>query len=1056
MSEGETDLWQELSRLADAFAALGRQMLHASRLLHAPGVPPSESLAGDAAALRAGFASVRAAIRVQAAAVSLPAGDDAELDTLKSLAALLDAIDEVEARREEWERRIIPALGLLDRIALLSHTVDPAFEALVSCQAQARALRDAIADAEPDEREAEVDALAELDHPFAYLLTMVDGAERVNDDLWGSLFEAVTAAFGKSLAAAVTRSRIVFAAEGLAAEPVFEPDAGAAEVVFAPEPPGVGRLPLAAVREEVETVDEPGWSSVPSLTVEWAEEPPTRQYANLSGSAPLSTLELSDDLLTSVVAGSIPFLPKSLATLLGARKLGRGGRHKSAPKIESLETVRLLSCPTISGFVFLDANNNGLFEASESPIAGNGVKLLNASGTVVGAATTDAQGAYAFLSDSTIDLTTRTQTQTATVPTRPTNFSSNVTLPQFDPALGTLTQVDVHVDGTLSSRIRSENTSASAPATLSATVSGDIALTSSALGLSVSVPVSSPPDTFDASPFSGGPIDYNGPSGHDFGVQSASFHQSRTMTTNLSPFVGVGSLSATFAANATSGATGDGNLSTEADSTASAVVSVTYYYTPMNCLAPGQYTIVQATEPPGTLNGLDSRDGVVLPPNTTGGPDAIPITLGTENAVNNDFGELSPDSLSGFVYEDTNNNGTKQPGEPPISGVPVELTGTNDLGAIAPQFAATDANGEYSFNLLRPGAYSVTETSQPAGYFDGQDTRGNVVPLLGGNKTDVIPDILLALGQAAPNNNFGELLPGGLSGFVYNDRNNNGTKQANEPGITGVPVRLTGVNDLGPIAARNARTDANGAYNFGNLRPGTYTVTETQQPKNFADGLDTRGNVAPIPGSNKTDFIASIPVSASLTAPNNNFGEITVPAPGGQTGGGTPPAPVPPPVPPPVPCPLPPATVETVKRLGVHHHRTQFVLTFNEALDPTSAANLANYHLSVAFRNGRIARREIPLKSVVYNPILNTVTLDPAHQLNIHYHYQLTVSGVQDACGRPIDGDRDGTAGGNFVTVVTKQNYSRSVPAGPVHAAHTGSSWKNRFPRLAAERKSNV
>ena len=157
-----------------------------------------------------------------------------------------------------------------------------------------------------------------------------------------------------------------------------------------------------------------------------------------------------------------------------------------------------------------------------------------------------------------------------------------------------------------------------------------------------------------------------------------------------------------------------------------------------------------------------------------------------------------------------------------------------------------------------------------------------------------------------------------------------------------------------------------------------------------------------------------------------------------------------------MPCPLPPATVETVKRLGVHHHRTQFVLTFNEALDPTSAANLANYHLSVAFRNGRIARREIPLKSVVYNTILNTVTLDPAHQLNIHYHYQLTVSGVQDACGRPINGDRDGTAGGNFVTAVTKQNYSRSVPAGPVHAAHTGSSWKNRFPRLAAERKSNV
>ena len=194
-------------------------------------------------------------------------------------------------------------------------------------------------------------------------------------------------------------------------------------------------------------------------------------------------------------------------------------------------------------------------------------------------------------------------------------------------------------------------------------------------------------------------------------------------------------------------------------------------------------------------------------------------------------------------------------------------------------------------------------------------------------------------------------------------------------------------------------------------------------------------------------MIPAIPVVENQTTPNNNFGEIKVTAPGGGTGGG-------PPVTPPCPTPLP--TIDSVKRLGIHHQKTQFVLTFNEALDPASATNLANYHLTVAFRNGRLARREVPLQSAVYNPILHTVTLTPVNQLNIHYHYQLTVSGVKDTCGQLLDGDRNGVAGGNFVTIITKQNYSPSVPAGPAPAALQASAWSQRFPRLAAGRQSHT
>ncbi len=90
-----------------------------------------------------------------------------------------------------------------------------------------------------------------------------------------------------------------------------------------------------------------------------------------------------------------------------------------------------------------------------------------------------------------------------------------------------------------------------------------------------------------------------------------------------------------------------------------------------------------------------------------------------------------------------------------------------------------------------------------------------------------IDQLLLVSGQTDDQNNFGELKPAALTGFVYIDANNNGLDGL-ETGISGVSVTLTGTNDLGPIVAITIMTDINGFYSFGNLRPGTYTVTETQ------------------------------------------------------------------------------------------------------------------------------------------------------------------------------------------------------------------------------------
>ena len=62
--------------------------------------------------------------------------------------------------------------------------------------------------------------------------------------------------------------------------------------------------------------------------------------------------------------------------------------------------------------------------------------------------------------------------------------------------------------------------------------------------------------------------------------------------------------------------------------------------------------------------------------------------------------------------------------------------------------------------------------------------------------------------------------PGSISGTVYNDLNDNGTRDSTEPGFGGWVVQLNGQ------AVQNTVTDNNGNYSFTNLFPGTYTVQE--------------------------------------------------------------------------------------------------------------------------------------------------------------------------------------------------------------------------------------
>jgi len=279
-------------------------------------------------------------------------------------------------------------------------------------------------------------------------------------------------------------------------------------------------------------------------------------------------------------------------------------------------------------------------------------------------------------------------------------------------------------------------------------------------------------------------------------------------------------------------------------------------------------------------------DGTIDFGGTSGHDFGSPSTTGTNTATisdaatlaangtstNNNFGEVKPASLSGFVYVDSNNDGVKGGNEAGIANVTVTLTGSDDQGVVT-RIVTTDQNGFYSLTNLRPGTYTLTE-SQPAFYIDGKDTVGTPGGQTG---NDQFNSIILTQGTDGQNNNFGELQAASLAGFVYVDGNNDGIKGGNELGIGGVTVTLSGFDDRGAAVSQSTTTAGDGSYSFTNLRPGSYNLTESQ-PALYLDGKDTVGT----PGGQTTnDKFSNVFLASGVNGINNNFGELQAASLGG-------------------------------------------------------------------------------------------------------------------------------------------------------------------------------
>jgi hypothetical protein len=100
------------------------------------------------------------------------------------------------------------ALGVLDRVLAISHGNRRDFPPLSECQARARELRHTIAEARGTDPSPDLQALAEGQHPFAALLTLIEHGDNLDDDQWELLQETVAQSLGTPLAVAASRGRL--------------------------------------------------------------------------------------------------------------------------------------------------------------------------------------------------------------------------------------------------------------------------------------------------------------------------------------------------------------------------------------------------------------------------------------------------------------------------------------------------------------------------------------------------------------------------------------------------------------------------------------------------------------------------------------------------------------------------------------------------------------------------------------------------------------------------------------------------------------------------------
>ena len=235
--------------------------------------------------------------------------------------------------------------------------------------------------------------------------------------------------------------------------------------------------------------------------------------------------------------------------------------------------------------------------------------------------------------------------------------------------------------------------------------------------------------------------------------------------------------------------------------------------------AHGAYAFTNLEE--GTYKVRVRKEGPIADLVQTEDPDATKdntsgdITLELNDPIkeNVNFGYISDNSISGTIYRDDNRSNSLNGGE---AGYPEQTVQLLDKDGQVIKTTKTDANGNYSFDNLPDGTYSVKVVK------DGALTDLEQTEDPDGAKDSASEPITLDEDNPTKKNvNFGYVPDYFIKGTIYRDGNRSGALDTDEKLYEGVTVNL--VDADGNVVATTT-TDEKGNYSFDKLPAGTYSV----------------------------------------------------------------------------------------------------------------------------------------------------------------------------------------------------------------------------------------
>ncbi len=268
-------------------------------------------------------------------------------------------------------------------------------------------------------------------------------------------------------------------------------------------------------------------------------------------------------------------------------------------------------------------------------------------------------------------------------------------------------------------------------------------------------------------------------------------------------------------------------------------------------LPPGDYDVT-------VVNGIVNDAINTGDPTEAGTGDSTnTLTLALDEVnTDQDFGYQGQNSIGDTVWFDLNADGVQDVDDPGLAGVEVTavwfgpdgLPGTDD--DVTLPATTTDADGNYRFDGLPDGNFSVTVTGGVPDYLDSSTfdpDDGTTDP----DSTAVVVGLGEGVDGPAENldQNFGFAGSGQIGDTIWLDLNGDGVHDDDEPGVPGIEVQLTFAGPDGVIGGTDdvvypaVVTDADGNYLLDSLPSGHFQVDLITSVTSMTLSTDPDGDV---------------------------------------------------------------------------------------------------------------------------------------------------------------------------------------------------------------------